>query len=276
MPKKHRFSQVVSVFHKLRPPEPETLLAGYAALINTHDLHVPRPDVLSAISPKNKQYQQDGWLVFSQRHKPHDSLYGHLTFALKYEGVNLSVLKELFTLIPPQEIINMVNLEPTGSYSRRIWFLYEWLQETKLDLPDAIKGNLVDALDATLQYPGPARPSKRHRVRNNLPGVRAFCPTIRKTPLLTQFLEMDLGKRAQTMLGAIHPDVLLRAAAFMLLKDSKASYAIEGESPPQTRAERWGHAIGQAGKNELSYDEFFEAARNNHIRFSIYTLWLSQ
>jgi Fic family protein len=42
----------------------------------------------------------------------------------------------------------------------------------------------------------------------------------------------------------------------MLLKDSKASFAIERETPPQTRAERWGQAIGEAGKNTLSYDEF--------------------
>jgi Fic family protein len=48
----------------------------------------------------------------------------------------------------------------------------------------------------------------------------------------------------------------MRAAAFLLLKDSKASYAIEGETPPQNRAERWGKAIGQAGLYPLSHDEF--------------------
>lgn len=256
MPKNNNFSHVVSIFHNQRLPEHEMKLAGYSALIKTYSLLVPMPDALSAISHKHKKYQQNGWMMFSPRHAPHDSLYGHLTFALKNEGINLSVLKELFNTISPDEIINIIKLEPTGSYSRRIWFLYEWLQETKLDLPDATRGNLVDALDTTLQFSGPSRSSKRHRVRNNLPGVPAFCPLIRKTPTLTQFLEMNLSKRAQAIFGSIHPDILLRAAAFMLLKDSKASYAIEGESPPQTRAERWGNAIGQAGKHELSHDEF--------------------
>jgi Fic family protein len=46
-----------------------------------------------------------------------------------------------------------------------------------------------------------------------------------------------------------------RTAAFLLLKDSKASYAIEGERPPQNRAQRWGRAIGQAGQKPLSKDE---------------------
>lgn len=256
MTKNNSFSHIVSVFHNQRLPEHEALLAGYSALIKTYNLQVPTPDGLSAISHKHKKYQQNGWMMFSPRHAPYDSLYSHLTFALKYEGINLSVLKELFNIIPPEEIIAIIKLQPTGSYSRRIWFLYEWLQGTKLNLPDASKGNLVDALDAAIQFPGPVRSSKRHRVRNNLPGVPAFCPLIRKTSVLTQFLELNLGERAQTILGSIHPDVLMRAAAFMLLKDSKASYAIEGESPPQTRAERWGNAIGQAGKHEISHDEF--------------------
>lgn len=256
MPKINRFSEIVSIFHGQRVPEREVTLAGYSALIKAFNLQVPLPDVLVAISHKHTKYQKDNWVVFTPRHSPHDSLYGHLTFALKYEGVNLAVLKALFDIIEANEIIEIVNLEPTGSYSRRIWFLYEWLQGLKLNLPDATMGNLVDVLDNKLQYPGPSRVSKRHRVRNNLPGVPTFCPTIRKTPLLTQFIKMNLSKEAQVKLGTIHRDVLMRAAAFMLLKDSKASFAIEGENPSQNRAERWGNAIGQAGMYELSHDEF--------------------
>jgi Fic family protein len=42
-----------------------------------------------------------------------------------------------------------------------------------------------------------------------------------------------------------------------MLKDSKASFTIEGESPKNQRAVRWGKAIGQAGTNELSKNELF-------------------
>ena len=55
--------------------------------------------------------------------------------------------------------------------SRRIWFFYEWLLETMLPVPDAKKGVVVEVLNPTLQYPGPNRFSKRHRVMNNMPGV---------------------------------------------------------------------------------------------------------
>ncbi len=255
MAKNNRFSHIVSVFHDQHLPEEEALLAGYSALIKTYNLKVPLK-ILSAISKKHKKYQKNDWMMFTPRHAPHHTLYGHLTFALKYEGVNLSILKALFDAIEAKEIIDIVKLEPTGSYSRRIWFLYEWLQGVKLKLPNATKGNLVDALDVTLQYPGPSRLSKRHRVRNNMPGVPTFCPTIRKTQNLNKFIDMNLAEEAREVLGKVHPDVLIRAAAFMLLKDSKASYAIESEIPPQTRAERWGQAIGQAGTHALSHDEF--------------------
>ena len=57
------------------------------------------------------------------------------------------------------------------------------------------------------------------------------------------------------ILGKVHKDLLSRAAAFLLLKDSKASYAIEGERPPHNRAERWGRAIGQAGQKVLNKEE---------------------
>ena len=57
-------------------------------------------------------------------------------------------------------------------------------------------------------------------------------------------------------LKGIRKDVLQRASAFLLLKDSKASFTIEGESPKSKRAARWGRIIGQAGTRKLSKEEF--------------------
>jgi hypothetical protein len=65
-----------------------------------------------------------------------------------------------------------------------------------------------------------------------------------------------LSKLALESVDVVCSDVLVRAAAFLLLEDSKASYAIEGETPPHSRAERWGRVIGRAGKNRLSREVF--------------------
>lgn len=252
----HRFSQTVSIFHEMALPEEGMLLAGYAALIYAYDLHVPLPAILSAISSKHKKYETDEWRVFTPKHMPPATLAGHLTFALKYEGVDLAVMSVLFAKIDEAEIALIVKNEPTGQYSRRIWFFYEWLSGKKIDLPDSRSGDYVDALDTSQQFGGMPRSSKRHRVRNNLLGTQNFCPLIRRTEKLASFMAMNLSTEAKTALGVVHPDILTRAAAFLLLKDSKASYAIEGESPPHNRAERWGRALGQAGQSQLTLDEF--------------------
>jgi len=255
MAQSNSFAQTVSSFHGLALPEAEMSLAGYSALIGHFGLRLAMPDHLAAISAKHRRYEKEQWLVFTPKHKPEDTLAGHLTFAFKNEGIDLAVLKALFNTVPPAEIARIIKDEPTGSYARRLWFFYEWLTGRMLDIPDAKAGNYVDALDSAFQYGGAATTSRRHRVRNNLPGTPNFCPLVRRTPKLEALIAANLGAKAKKSLGAIHADILSRAAAFLLLKDSKASYAIEGERPPYNRAERWGRAIGEAGQRQLTADE---------------------
>ena len=250
-----RFSDKITVFRNYTLPETNMKLAGYSALINQYDLEVHLPENISAISESHKQYKEGRWQVFTTRHEPEHTLLGHLTFALRYEGVNLLILKKLYEELDKAIIETTVKTQPTGRYSRRIWFFYEWLMEDELDIEDAQSGNYVEALDPKLQYPGPKERSQRHRVWNNLPGSRDFCPLIRRTDTLESFRSDELKKKVKDTIGKVHPDLLSRAAAFLLLKDSKASYAIEGETPPENRAERWGKAIGQAGQKDLTKDE---------------------
>jgi len=255
MSKYNQKSRSITVFHAFTTLEDGSTLAGYAALIAEHELSVPAPDFLCAIGTKHKKYDKGRWHIFTPRHKPDDTLQGHLTFALKYEGIDLAVIKALFETIHPKDIAAIVRSEPTGAYSRRIWFLYEWLCEKKLDIDDATQGNFVPLINDALQYAGPSRDSKRHRVRNNLPGTRNFCPLIKRTEKLDQLIAMNLSQVAIKHIGKTHADLLSRAAAFLLLKDSKASYAIEGEAPPHNRIERWGKIIGEAGHRKLSVEE---------------------
>ncbi|MEX0769517.1 MAG: Fic family protein [Balneolaceae bacterium] len=255
MPKNNRFEENITIFRKYTLPETGMKLAGYSALIYRYGLKVPLPETFSAISEKHRSYKEDRWQVYKTVQKPKPTLLGHLVFALRYEGLDLLVLKKLFETIDKREIEAIVKDQPTGQYSRRIWFFYEWLTGEELEIADVKTGNYVDALDPDLQYPGSKQRSKRHRVWNNLPGNKDFCPLIRRTEKLERFSVEELEQKVKETIGKIHPDLLSRAAAFLLLKDSKASYAIEGETPPENRAQRWGKAIGQAGQKELTKDE---------------------
>ncbi len=248
------------VFQERRLPERGTP-AGYAALIHAYGLNVPSPRVLSAIGERHRMIEAGGWSIYTPRHAPDTSLEGHLVFALKYEGIDLAVLKRLFLTVGAGPIEAIVKATPTGSYARRIWFLYEWLTGSRLDLPDADRGAYAEVVDPKQQYAVTGKTSSRHRVKNNLPGTPDFCPLIFRTETLERFLAMDLHTRAQSAVAAVPRDLLARTAAFLLLKDSKSSFAIEGESPPQDRIQRWGRAIAESGKHPIDLDELLRLQR---------------
>ena len=258
--KKHGFSGPVTAFHERRLPETATP-GGYAALIDALRLRVPVPRILSAIGPHHKQYERDGWRIYTPRHAPKPDLEGHLTFALKNEGVDLGVLKALFRATGPGPIEAMVRATPTGSYARRAWFLYEWLLGTRLDLPDADKGLYTTVVDPDQQWAAPGTTSSRHRVKNNLPGTPAFCPMITWTDTLRRLTARVLQARARAAVADVPADLLARTAAFLLLKDSKSSFAIENENPPHDRIQRWGRAIGEAGRRPIDLDELLRLQR---------------
>jgi hypothetical protein len=256
-----RFSGPVTVFQERRLPETGTP-AGYAALIGAYGLTVPLPRSLSAIGTRHRIAEEAGWRLYTPRHAPPATLEGHLTFALKNEGLDLAVLKRLFLTVGPAEIEALVRATPTGSYARRIWFLYEWLTGKQLNLPVAARGvSYVPAVDPEQQWAIEGEKSARHRVRNNLPGTPEFCPLVFRTKTLDQFIAMNLAERARAVVNAVPRDLLVRTAAFLLLKDSKSSYVIEGERPPQDRIQRWGRAIGEAGRAPLDLDELLRLQR---------------
>jgi hypothetical protein len=246
---------MVSVFRGRELPEPAQL-AGYAELIDRYNLRLPLPPRLAAIAGRHHPESTPEWLLLTPRHAPADTLGGHLEFALKWEGVDLATLSALFQAVPEHEVAAVVKQKPKGAYARRTWFLWEWLTGRKLDVPDPGKIKAVPALDRRQQYAlEEGVLSSRHKVIDNLPGTREFCPLVRRTPALERLSDMGLDVRAREVIGRTHPDIVTRAAAFLLLSDSRSSFEIEGEHPSQERALRWGRAIAQAGSRSLSIME---------------------
>lgn len=267
------FSYQASIFHGRQAPEEGTIV-GYAAVIESISLPVPIPYKIALTGNKSKRYETENWMVFPKVYKPEENLYKQLVFAIKYEGINLLFFKILFQKLREQEVLDLLGIEPTGQYSRRIWFLYEWLMDRPLNLPDLGMKNSVPLLDEKLQYSIAGENSPRHRIINNLPGTRGFCPLIFKTKKLVTYAEKYHSAKKAEFIKNLHADVLQRASAFLLLKDSKASFSIEGENPGNNRAMRWGKAIGQAGSRPLTKGELLrlqqiviENSRFTHMGF---------
>ena len=256
----NRFSGPVTIFQERRLPA-VAAPAGYAALIGAYGLRVPLPRILSATGERHKFIEKNGWRIYSPRHAPKASLEGHLTFALKHEGLDLAVLKHLFAVTGPEPVETLVRAKPTGAYARCIWFLYEWLTGRRLDLPSADRGAYVPVVDPDRQFSAFPEISRRHRVRNNLPGTPKFCPLVFRTEMLDRFSAEELQIRARDIADAVPKDLLARTTAFLLLKDSRSSFAIEGEHPSQNRIQRWSRAISQAGRQPIDLDELLRLQR---------------
>jgi len=238
-------------------------LAGWAALVNAFKIQAPvrRPSCVSEQHVRGSQRLEGDWAVFDKRYWPGDTLAGHIGFALRHEDIDLLVFKRLCDSAPAQSFAEMVRTAPFGNTSRRAWFLYEHLTGRTLDVEDGPASAAVDVLDSKRYFTGAGRLSRRHRVRDNLLGTGGFCPVIRRTKALTEFIEMNLADRARATIGRTGAHLVARAASFMLLADSRASFEIEGERPPRNRLERWGRAVMQAGKHPLKLEEILRLQR---------------
>ncbi len=234
------------------PAEP----AGYSWLIDCYGLNLPLPPRLVAVARRDHPHTTPDWLLLRPSRRPQPTLAEHLAFALRREGIDLSVLDALFASVPAGEVAEVVRAQPSSVLSRRLWFVYEWLTGERLDLPDAQAGRYVPAVDTRLQFAlSEGERSRRHKVFNNLPGTPAFCPMVRRTPALDAVRALQLDARARDTAGRVHPDLMARAAAFLLLNDTKSSFAIEGERPSSARAARWGRAVAEAGQRAFDRAE---------------------
>jgi hypothetical protein len=235
----------------------DTRLAGAAALAHEFSIAAPvrNPSCVARQHVSGSRRRDGPWRIFDKRYWPGEDLADHLAFLLKHEEPDLLVLRRIFEAAPQAEIEAAVRAAPLAIHVRRAWYLYEALTGRTINVEDAPRASAIDLLDPKAYFTGKPRLSKRHRVRDNLLGTARYSPLIRRTKTLEDILALDLAGRARDTVGRTGGHLVGRAASFMLLADSRASFQIEGERPPRNRLERWGRAVLQAGKNKLTLDE---------------------
>lgn len=234
----------------------EGRIAGYGWLISELNLQIPMPSRLAFVSNHHLRRQYPEWDVFRTEQWPGETVFEHLLFAIKNEDLDLRVIAEMAKVVNPAEIARGVT-NTTGVFARRVWFFWEWVTDTKLEVPDLGKVKYEPALDPARYFTTDLQDrSPRHKIVNNLPGVPEFCPIIRRTEALEALIARELPAEAKAITEKAPQHIVSRAAAFLLLDDSKASFAIEQENPGPQRAARWARAIGEAGQRDLSTREF--------------------
>jgi Fic family protein len=232
--------------------------AGYSYLLKRFQLLCMPNWHISAVSSTGFHYSkvQDGFIydVFRKQYWPGDNACDHLEFALKYDGVNLSLLANVFEHLSQEELTGYIKSKPTGKYSRKIWFFYEFLTGNKLPIDDIADGNYVDALETELYYTaGNKKKSRRHRIVNNLPGTRFFCPLIRRTGNLSKMDSDDLRKKCEEIVTAFPPELLRRALSYLYNKETKSSFEIEHIKSDAARTEKFIRLLELAEKEDFCH-----------------------
>lgn len=230
--------------------------AGYTYLLENLELtgmpHWHTSFVSSTGTHRSKV--QDGAIedTYPARYWPGETIGDHLEFALKYDGVSLGLLNLIFEHAPLVELIQYIQSKPTGKYSRRIWFFYEFLTGKQLPIDDIASGNYVDALEPKGYYTiTNGEKSRRQRIVNNLLGPKEFCPIIRKTDKLSQMDSADLRKRCEDIVTSYPPELLRRALSYLYNKETKSSFEIEHVKPNAARSEKFIASLELAEKEDF-------------------------
>ena len=131
--------------------------AGYEAMIERYSLDVVSNWHRSFVSMESQVHRiekEEGNIreVYPERYWPGESAGEQLEFALKYDGINLSILLSIFEVIDEDELLHYLYSKPTGKYTRKIWYMYEFLTGKQLPVDDMKQGNYINLLEEDRYY----------------------------------------------------------------------------------------------------------------------------
>ena len=179
------------------------------------------------------------------------TVFEHLDFALKREGLHLELLRGMLPRIGADEVAAFVRATPTGANARRIAYLYECFSGRNLPLPDMTTGNYVPLADPRIYFTGHVRKLPRWRIDYNLLHTVDFSPMVRRTPALAPEHDEALHQSCAELVHQMPPEIFQRALSYLYAKETRTSYAIERETPTQQRAERFMALLSRAGAEDF-------------------------
>lgn len=239
---------------------------GYGALIARFKLQVPplrQTFWVGVRSTETRTLAADGTErveLARGRAGTEQSTVEQLTFALKREDLNLTVLGALFE--QPQvlaDIQDWLTAKPTSGYARQAGYLASWLSGATFSYRAPPGTPRVRLLDAGAYLVGPEVPNPQFGVVNNLLGTKEFSPLVRKTPHLQALLDQDLRSKVVQAMKAIEPEVLHRAVDYLYLSETRSTYSIEDEVPDNNRAAKFRNLLEAAGApGELTESQLCE------------------
>ena len=201
--------------------------------------------------------------TFKPKYDVADNIFTHLEFAIKYDDLNLALLKEIFLNIDYNDIDKYIHEKSNSKYRRIIGYLFEFTTNQKINIT-INSTNYIDLLDESRYVAGAAIKIQKWKINDNLLGTSSFCPIIRKTSELNESLVWDLKNALVNLNETYNSEVFKRASYYLFKKESKSSSDIEQEDPPKDRMDKFIYLLENAG--EKTFEESLSEESLVHIQ----------
>ena len=230
-------------------------LAGYSYLVEEFGLKVPELNFVLAIGDKKqdeiKPFGVSTVKFLGKAKKIGETNCDHIETAIQHQGIRLQYLVPIFEKIDVDELTNFIKEKPSSTVRRCIWYLYEWLTDSVLEIKDS-SAHYTRLLDDRYYYTlEEGKRNSRTRVINNLFGTKDFCPMIRKTPELLEWAEKDLMDMALAKLisldAKVNTETLGRSVAYLYTKETKSSTDIENEDSHTSKTTKFYRVLKNSG-----------------------------
>lgn len=229
-------------------------ISGY---LLTHESYIGTVDKIE-VSSKNTIIR-----TFKPKYNVSDDFFAHLEFAIKYDDLNLALLKEIFLSIDFNILEKYIQQNPNLKYTRIIGYLVEFTTNQQINVTIS-STNYIDLLDESRYVTGTSVKIQKWKINDNLLGTSEFCPIIRKTTELTELLTWDFKNELIHLKQSYNSEVFKRANYYLFKKESKSSSEIEHEDPPRDRMDKFIFLLENAG--EKTFEESLSEKSLVHIQ----------
>jgi hypothetical protein len=198
-----------------------------------------------------------------------DDPLDHLLFALKHEGINLPIIVQAVSRIPPERLLEEIRATPNGANIRKACFLWETYTGNSLDDIPLIGGQVADLFDPAKYVTTAGVRNAKWRVRFNGLGTPTYCPTVERTPTINALMEASILDQANAFIGSLSHEMMDRALAWAYLSETESSFAIERETPSESKAESFANLLRQAHDPQRLSESYLSALQSSVVSSAI-------
>lgn len=193
---------------------------------------------------------------------PEGDLLANILFALKHEGINLSILAQALPHIPAEHCIEALRAAPNGVYIRKACYLWEAFTGREIVQPSPVRGAYVQLFDPERYITRPGERNSKWRIEFNGLGDFSYCATVERTPEIVSLLNHDILGRTQEFIASLPPVLMDRAINWAYLHETQDSFAIEKEAPTEDKARRFIQLLHQAHERLPLTEDYLVALQN--------------